>query len=245
MNLIQPDWPTPDNIHSTQTTRQGGVSLAPYASLNLATHVGDDPALVALNRRLLREQLALPAEPLWLEQVHGIQVYVASHADTPVQPPRADASYTDQPGVVLAVLTADCLPVLFTSRDGQEIAAAHAGWRGLHAGVLEATLRHFRAPPSEIFAWFGPAIGHAVFEVGDDVRHAFTQHDTAAHSAFTPSSRAEHWQADLYALARLRLYAAGILDMHGGDLCSFSDPRFYSYRRENPTGRMASLIWKT
>jgi hypothetical protein len=246
LSFIQPDWPIPANIHSAQTTRQGGVSLAPYASLNLATHVGDDPAHVTLNRRLLCEQLALPAEPLWLEQVHGTQVYVASHADTPAQPPRADASYTDQPGIVLAVLTADCLPVLFASRDGQEIAAAHAGWRGLLAGVLEATLANFRAPPTEIIAWFGPGIGAQDFEVGDEVRHAFIQHSPATHSAFTPSARTGHWYADLYTLARQRLATSGVRAVHGGDLCSYSDAaRFYSYRRENPTGRMASLIWKT
>jgi hypothetical protein len=211
----------------------------------MATHVGDDPAHVAINRRLLREQLALPAEPLWLEQVHGIEVYTATHTEPPSLPPRADASYTDQPGIVLAILTADCLPVLFTSRDGQEIAAAHAGWRGLLAGILEATLTNFHAPPTEILAWFGPAIGRQAFEVGDDVRHTFIQHAAESHSAFTPSAHTGHWYADLYTLARQRLAACGVHDVRGGNLCSYSDAaRFYSYRRENPTGRMASLIWK-
>jgi YfiH family protein len=242
--MLQAPWPLPPRVRAAQTTRHGGVSLAPYAELNLATHVGDDPAQVQTNRRLLRAHLALPNEPLWLEQVHGIAVHRASPENTPTQPPRADAAYTDQPGVVLAVLTADCLPVLFAARDGTEIAAAHAGWRGLHAGVLEATLSHFRSPPSDILAWLGPAISPTAFEVGEDVYHAFTEHDPAAASAFIPSSRTGHWQADLYRLARLRCHAAGVQSIHGGDLCSFSDPRFFSYRRETPTGRMASLIWR-
>lgn len=249
MSFMIPDWPLPSGVHAAQTTRSGGVSGAPYASLNLATHVGDDPAHVQANRQRLRAALALPGEPLWLEQVHGIAVHSAAHENMPTHAPHADAAYTDQPGLVLAVLTADCLPVLFASRDGAEIAVAHAGWRGLHAGVLEATLSHFRAPPSEILVWFGPAISQAAFEVGDEVRHAFIQHDPAACSAFIPSSRpslsTQHWHADLYQLARLRCRAAGIQSIHGGDLCSFSDPRFYSYRQETPTGRMASLIWRS
>ena len=244
MNILHPEWPLPPQIHAAQTTRSGGISHAPYAALNLASHVGDDLAHVIENRRVLREHLVLPNEPLWLEQVHGTQVYPARHADIPAQPPRADAAYTDQPGIVLTVLTADCLPVLFASRDGAEIAAAHAGWRGLLGGVLEATLSHFRAPAHEILAWFGPAISQAAFEVGHEVREAFIQHDPAADRAFIPSSRAGHWQADLYQLARQRCHAAGIQSIHGGDLCSYGDPRFYSYRRETPTGRMASLIWR-
>ncbi len=244
MTILCPVWPLPPQVYAAQTTRSGGISLAPYATLNLASHVGDDPAHVQTNRRLLREHLALPGEPLWLEQVHGTEVYVASSANAPTHPPRADAAYTDQPGVALAVLTADCLPVLFASRDGTEIAAAHAGWRGLHAGVLEATLNTFKNPPEEIIAWFGPAISQAAFEVGDEVRTAFIQHDSAATHAFTPSPRTGHWQADLYQLARLRCHAAGVHNIHGGELCSFSDPRFYSYRRATPTGRMASLIWR-
>ena len=244
--ILQPDWPLPSGVSAAQTTRQGGVSCAPYAALNLALHVGDEPAHVDTNRRLLRQHLALPNEPLWLEQVHGTQVYIASNTSTPAQAPRADAAYTDQPGVVLAMMTADCLPVLFAARDGQEIAAAHAGWRGLAAGVLENTLGHFRAPPGDISAWLGPAISQAAFEVGDEVRTAFMQHDPAAEAAFMPSLRAGHWQADLYALARLRLRAAGLTHIYGGDLCSYQDPsRFYSYRRATPTGRMASLIWRT
>ncbi|MGD9889061.1 MAG: peptidoglycan editing factor PgeF [Halothiobacillaceae bacterium] len=248
MNILRPNWRVHPQVCAAQTTRSGGISHAPYAALNLAQHVGDEPAHVLANRQRLREHLALPSEPLWLEQVHGTEVYVINSAKTPAQPPRADAAYTDQPNVVLAIMTADCLPVLFASQDGMEIAAAHAGWRGLAAGVLENTLRHFRAPPSTISAWLGPAISQAAFEVGDEVRATFMQHDPAAHRTFTPSPRPEnrsgHWQADLYALARLRLRAAGVTHIFGGDLCSFSDPRFYSYRQETPTGRMASLIWR-
>ncbi|MDD2892779.1 MAG: peptidoglycan editing factor PgeF [Halothiobacillaceae bacterium] len=249
MSFIIPDWPRPPDVRAVQTTRNGGVSGAPYASLNLATHVGDDPAHVQANRQKLRTVLALPSEPRWLEQVHGIEVHLASHENTPPHAPRADAAYTDQAGIVLAIMTADCLPVLLASRDGQEIAAAHAGWRGLLGGVLEASLSHFRAPPTEIIAWLGPAISQAAFEVGDEVRTAFMQHDPAAHSAFVPSPRSEHraghWQADLYSLARQRLAASGLQNVYGGELCSYSDSvNFYSYRREATTGRMASLIWR-
>ena len=244
MNILRPEWRLHPQVCAAQSTRSGGLSHAPYAALNLALHVGDDPTHVHTNRRLLQQHLALPSEPLWLEQVHGTEVYVASDTNTPAQPPRADAAYTDQPNVVLAIMTADCLPVLFASQDGMEIAAAHAGWRGLAAGVLENTLRHFRAPPSTISAWLGPAISQAAFEVGDEVRATFIHHDTQAKTAFVASKHKNHWQADLYALARLRLRAAGVTHIFGGDLCSLSDPRFYSYRQETPTGRMASLIWR-
>ncbi|OYY75198.1 MAG: hypothetical protein B7Y40_01930 [Gammaproteobacteria bacterium 28-57-27] len=249
MSFMVPDWPLPPGVRAAQTTRSGGVSGAPYASMNLATHVGDDPAHVQTNRQRLHAALALPGEPLWLEQVHGIAVHLAAHENMPTHAPRADAAYTDQPGMVLAVLTADCLPVLFASRDGQEIAAAHAGWRGLLGGVLEASLSHFRALPADIIAWLGPAISQAAFEVGDEVRTAFMQHDLAAYSAFVPSPQSEHraghWQADLYSLARQRLAACGLQNVYGGELCSYSDSvNFYSYRREPTTGRMASLIWR-
>ncbi len=246
MSFIVPAWPLPPGVRAVQTTRSGGVSHAPYDSLNLALHVGDDPAHVQTNRHLLRQQLALPGEPLWLAQVHGTEVYRAQDATPLAQAPRADAAYTTQSGVVLAIMTADCLPLLFATQDGREIAAAHAGWRGLAAGVLENTLRQFQAPPGEICVWLGPAISQMAFEVGDDVRDAFMQHDGEAETAFIPGSRPGHWQADLYALARLRLRAAGVTRMDGGELCSFQDSaRFYSYRRATPTGRMASLIWRT
>lgn len=246
MSFMVPDWPLPPGVRAVQTTRSGGVSLAPYASLNLALHVGDDPAHVQANRQRLRQDLALPGEPLWLEQVHGTEVYRAQDAALLAQAPHADAAYTRHRGVVLAIMTADCLPLLFAAQDGSEIAAAHAGWRGLAAGVLENTLRQFQAPPGEICVWLGPAISQAAFEVGDDVRDAFVQHGGEAGAAFIPGSRPGHWQADLYALARLRLRAAGVTWISGGDLCSFQDSaRFYSYRRATPTGRMASLIWRT
>lgn len=239
--VIVPDWPMPPGVRAVVTTRLGGVSQPPYDSLNLATHVGDAPAAVDENRRLLREGLNLPAEPLWLEQVHGIMV---CDAHGPADGRCADAAYADQPGVVLAVMTADCLPVFFASRDGREIGVAHAGWRGLEAGVLEATLDRFDAPASEIVAWLGPAIGPAAFEVGDEVRAAFMAHDTEAGKAFVPA-RPGHWLADIYCLARQRLAARGVTSAYGGDLCTVSDPaRFYSYRRDGVTGRMASLIWR-
>lgn len=241
MPVIVPEWPTLSGVRAVVTTRLGGVSQPPYDRLNLAMHVGDAPAAVNENRRLLREGLNLPAEPLWLEQVHGT---VVCDEYTPAEGRCADAAYTDQPGVVLAVMTADCLPVFFASRDGREIGVAHAGWRGLEAGVLEATLNRFDAPVSEIVAWLGPAIGPAVFEVGDEVRAAFMAHDIEAGKAFVPA-RPGHWLADIYRLARQRLAAWGVTSVYGGDLCTVSDPaRFYSYRRDGVTGRMASLIWR-
>lgn len=241
MPVIVPEWPTLSGVRAVVTTRLGGVSQPPYDRLNLAMHVGDAPAAVNENRRLLREGLNLPAEPLWLEQVHGT---VVCDEHIPAEGRCADAAYTDQPGVVLAVMTADCLPVFFASRDGREIGVAHAGWRGLEAGVLEATLNRFDAPVSEIVAWLGPAIGPAVFEVGDEVRAAFMAHDIEAGKAFVPA-RPGHWLADIYRLARQRLAAWGVTSVYGGDLCTVSDPaRFYSYRRDGVTGRMASLIWR-
>ncbi|MEF3192889.1 MAG: peptidoglycan editing factor PgeF [Halothiobacillaceae bacterium] len=239
--LIVPDWTAPPGVRAVVTTRVGGVSKAPYDSLNLATHVGDDPSAVAENRRLLREALRLPAEPLWLDQVHGIDVCDASR---PAAACRADAAYVDRPGVVLAVLTADCLPVLLASLDGREIGVAHAGWRGLADGVLEALLDCFSAPPEKIVAWLGPAIGPTAFEVGDEVRAAFLAHAPGAARAFVPT-RSGHWLTNLYLLARQRLAARGIHAVWGGVLCTTSDPaRFYSYRRDGVTGRMASLIWR-
>ncbi len=239
--VILPDWPTPSGVHAVVSTRAGGVSRPPYDSLNLATHVGDDPQVVAENRRRLREGLGLPAEPLWLEQVHGVTV-CDEHA--PADGRCADAAYTDRPDVVLAVLTADCLPVLFASRDGREIGVAHAGWRGLGAGVLEATLARFTAPPAEIIAWLGPAIAPTAFEVGDEVRAAFVARHADAAEAFAPT-RPGRWLADLYRLARQRLAARGVGEVYGGHRCTFSDAAsFYSYRRDGVTGRMATLIWR-
>jgi YfiH family protein len=221
------------------TTRAGGVSQGPWASLNLASHVEDAPAAVAENRSRLAAALHLPSEPLWLTQVHGT---VISSADNGLGC-EADGSYADRPGVVCAVLTADCLPVLLCDRGGNEVAAVHAGWRGLANGVIEAALDRFRASPGEILAWLGPAIGPDAFEVGDEVREAFLADDRAAEAAFRPA-RPGHWLADLYALARLRLARRGVKAVSGGGFCTLSDAgRFYSFRREPVTGRMASLIW--
>lgn len=236
--FIQPDWPAPANVHACVTTRAGGASTGPWQGLNLASHVGDDPAHVALNRAWLRAQL--PGEPLWLSQVHGTDCVIAEAATADCE---ADASVSFRAGQICAVLTADCLPVLFCTQDGQCVAAAHAGWRGLLAGVLENTVRAMRAPPESIMAWFGPAIGPHAFEVGSEVRTAFLAHDMAAAAAFVPHG--DKWLADIYALARQRLQAAGVAAIYGGDLCTVSDAdRFYSYRRDGASGRMASLIWR-
>lgn len=212
----------------------------PYDSLNLGDHVGDDPRAVAENRARLRNVLSLPAEPCWLQQVHGSCAVDAAAQALPCQ---ADAAYTDQSGVVCAVLTADCLPLLLCDRAGTRVAAVHAGWRGLASGVIERALEGFAASGNELMAWLGPAIGPRAFEVGDAVRAEFVAHATAATAAFQ-AGRAGHWYADLYTLARQRLAARGVTAVYGGDHCTFSDAaRFYSFRRDGVTGRMASLIW--
>ncbi|MCG6940798.1 MAG: peptidoglycan editing factor PgeF [Thiohalocapsa sp.] len=245
--LILPDWPAPANVRACTSTRRGGVSGGPFASLNLAAHVGDDAAAVAANRRRLRAVLDLPAEPLWLSQVHGCEAVSADRGPAAArgEPPVADAAVSRAPGRVCAVLTADCLPLLLCDRAGTTCAAVHAGWRGLHRGVIEATLARLGVPGSELLAWLGPAIGPARFEVGPEVRAAFLQQDAAAASAFRAGA-GDRWLADLYALARLRLSAAGVSAVSGGDLCTLSDrERFFSYRRDGRTGRMATLIWLT
>lgn len=239
--LILPQWPQPESVRSCSTTRQGGVSLPPYASLNLGSHVADSPEHVAINRQRIIEIASLPAAPHWLEQVHSTDVARLTR-QTPHHTLRADAAYTDEPGVVCAAMSADCLPVLFCSQAGDEVAAAHAGWRGLNAGILENTISAFRARPENIMAWFGPAIGPQQFEVGNEVREAFMASDPLAASAFTP--RGEKYLADIYLLARLRLQAVGVSHIFGGDCCTVSDPsQFFSYRRDGITGRLASLIW--
>lgn len=241
-----PEWAgaAPAMVRALVTTRDctEGASVAPYDRFNLATHVGDDPQAVAANRRRLRRDL--PAEPLWLNQVHSIRV---ASAEEGVAIGDADASVARVPGQVCAVLTADCLPVLFCAADGSTqgavVGAAHAGWRGLAAGVLEATVAAMRVSPQAIFAWLGPAIGPAAFEVGDEVRTVFCRHDPQAADAFVAQDDGK-WRCDLYRLARQRLVACGVTRISGGGWCTFSDARhFYSYRRDGATGRMASLIW--
>jgi polyphenol oxidase len=242
---IVPDWPAPGWVRAAATLRTGGVSPPPWHSLNLAEHVGDDPARVAENRRLLGQALALPEEPAWLSQVHGRDVLRLDDATLP-EARMADAAVTRRLGRVLAVLTADCLPVLFCTMDGQQVGIAHAGWRGLAGGVLEATVAALDAPADEILAWIGPGIDAAAYEVGADVREACLAAGPEAAESFT-EGRDGRWQLDLADLARRRLAALGIAGVHGGQWCTHSDPeRFYSHRRdgaEQPTGRMATLVW--
>ncbi len=240
INFIKPDWPAAENVCAFSTTRQGGVSRAPYGSFNLADHVGDSMENVANNRLRLNEQLNLPFQPHWLNQVHGHAVIEAQQTAMPTS---ADACYAAKSGAVCAVLAADCLPVLFCDTSGTCVAAAHAGWRGLAAGVLEATVSAMPAIPAELIAWLGPAIGPGAFEVGDEVRQVFVAQHGLAEACFRPVTEGK-WLADIYALAQLRLKVAGVAGIYGGDFCTFQDEqRFYSYRRDAVTGRMASLIW--
>ncbi len=249
LNIITPDWPAPDNIRAAVTTRSGGVSQAPYDSFNLAAHVNDDPAAVAANRALLAQHLSLPEQPVWLTQVHGVDVLRRTGESVDISK-SYDACYSNQANTVCAVLTADCLPVLFCSRDGQEIAAAHAGWRGLAAGVLAATVNQFACLPSDVYAWLGSAIGSQSFEVGDEVRQTFLSNwqycdKTLIQNCFTVH-RNTRWLCDIYALARIQLRSLGVEAIYGGGEDTHSDSdRFFSYRRNPITGRMASLIWRT
>lgn len=240
-NCIVPDWPAPARVRALSTTRQGGCSPAPWDSLNLGLYGGDDPGRVRSNRALLRQ--LLPSEPWWLRQVHGVTVVRRAPADVSGEDtaPAADAQVADRAGQVCAVLAADCLPVLLCDRSGTVVAAAHAGWRGLAAGVLERTIAAMAVRPQQLLAWLGPAIGAQVYEVGDEVRRAFADGGTAA-GAFRPYGR--RWLLDLYAMARYRLALAGVTAVWGGDCCTFCDAhRFFSHRRDAVTGRMASLIW--
>ena len=238
LEWIEPDWPAPRRIGALVSTRRGGTSKGSFASLNLGTRVGDDPAAVAANRARVRA--VLPAEPVWLRQVHGLDIVDAARAEPDAT---ADAAFTRAPGVVCAIQVADCLPVLFCDRDGTTVAAAHAGWRGLAAGVLERTVAAFEAPPDTLLAWLGPAIGPTAFEVGMDVFEAFTTTDPQAADAFRPLHTGK-WLADLYALARRRLARAGVHAVYGGGMCTVSDAaRFFSYRRDRVTGRQAAFIW--
>ena len=240
LHLLGPEWPRHSRVRAAFSTRFGGVSTGAYASLNLAQHVADDAVHVRENRRLLRSALSLPAEPMWLDQVHGTTVRHSDSSDSTVC---ADASWTDRPGAVCAILTADCLPVLFADDDACCVAAAHAGWRGLAAGVLESTVSQLPVNAGQVSAWLGPAIGSGAFEVGDDVRNAFLQRDTALVSAFQKNERGR-WLCNLYAIARARLAAIGVTRVYGGDRCTFSESdTFFSYRRDGICGRMASVVW--
>lgn len=243
-SLLEFEWDLPRGVRAAFTTRLGGVSAAPWDSFNVATHVGDDPAHVAANRARLRELLELEHEPAWLNQVHGVAVQDVDIARTSTSPVSADAAVTTRPGVACVVMVADCLPVLFTTRDGSHVGAAHAGWRGLASGVLEETVRAMRAPGSELRAWLGPCISREHFEVGAEVREEFARQDAAASEYFHRNARGR-WQADLVGLARRRLNAAGVRDISGGRWCTFADgERFYSHRRDGKGGRLAALIWR-
>jgi YfiH family protein len=235
---IVPDWPVACRVHAFITTRAGGASAGPYATFNLGDLTADDPAAVRANKTRL--ETLLPGPPRWLRQVHGASVV---HADAVTSPVQADAAYTATPGVVCAVKIADCMPVLLADAAGTAVAVAHAGWRGLAAGVLENTVSTLPTAPAALVAYLGPAIGPDAFEVGDEVRAAFCDVDTAAAAAFSPL-RAGKWLADLFRLGRMRLARCGVTRVHGGGLCTYSNPqRFYSHRRNPVTGRMAALIW--
>lgn len=239
LDLIRPDWPAPRNVRALSTTRAGGVSPGPYASLNLGEHVGDDPKAVAANRAQLQHSLDR-AMPRWLSQVHGVRV--THDGDTTHAP--ADAAVTARREVACAIMTADCLPVIFCDRAGATVGAAHAGWRGLSAGVLEAALRSMGAAPKDVLAWMGPAIGPKAYEVGDEVRQVFVAHSAEAAEAFAPGKAPGKWWCDLYMLARQRLEAVGVESIYGGDFCTFTDKeRFFSFRRDGECGRMATLVW--
>lgn len=234
---LQADWPAPAHVRSCVTTCTAGDSCAPYAAFNLGAHVGDDPDQVAANREWLAQQLG--CTPVWLEQVHGIEVIEAQPGVQQV----ADASWSRSTGVACSIMTADCLPVFFTDRAGTCVAAAHAGWRSLAGGVLEQTMAAMQVAPDQLMVWLGPAIGSEVYEVGPEVRAAFVAQHAESASAFVPSERPGHWLADLYGLARIRLQHAGVREIYGGGFCTLTDTRFYSYRRNAVTGRMAALIW--
>ncbi|MGA8094426.1 MAG: peptidoglycan editing factor PgeF [Steroidobacteraceae bacterium] len=243
-DLILPEWPVPAGVRAAFTVRSGGVSQPPFDSCNIAAHVGDEPRAVAENRRRLRERLELPAEPAWLTQVHGARVadLDAEDSGSPLEP--ADAAVTHIAGRVCAIQVADCMPVLFASADGATIGAAHAGWRGLAGGVLEAVVAAMRTPPAGLLAWLGPAIGQAHFEVGEEVRAAFLAADPGAATAFTANAQGR-WQCDLYGLAKRRLAVLGVTRIHGGGWCTYADAgRFFSYRRQGRCGRMTALIWR-
>ena len=248
MNVIQPIWPAPNNVHSLLTTRHGGISNAPYESLNLGDHVGDQPSRVLANRQILKKYL--PAEPIWLKQIHSTKV---STPNTRVlmEPLEADAAVSNVPNEVLAIMTADCLPVLFSNSDGSVIGAAHAGWRGLCDGILENTVNEMlklshHLSVEDLIVWMGPAIGSTAFEVGEDVLERFQQSGLhVIQTCFLPiANKPGKYMADIYQLARDRLKSVGVISISGGEFCTVNDgERFFSYRRDGVTGRFASLIW--
>jgi len=245
-SFIVPEWPAPRSVKAYMTTRLGGVSRGPYSSLNLGDHVGDDSTHVRQNRAHLTSFLNLPGSPVWLNQVHGTDIVELPLARVSADgnfPPPADGSFSRQINQVCVVMTADCLPVLLCDTQGAVVAAAHAGWRGLAGGVLETTIRAMGVAPHSLLAWLGPAIGPEAFEVGQDVVAAFIQQQPEAHHAFRQIAE-NHWLADIYTLARLRLQNAGVSRISGGGFCTYREQdRFYSYRRDKITGRMAALIW--
>lgn len=250
-SLIAADWPAPDNIAAFTTTRLGGHSIAPYQQFNLAEHVHDQPSAVASNRQLLLQSAKGLSRIQWLDQVHGTAIIEADMTTEAMVGLRADASITSVAGLACAVLTADCLPLLVCDRAGHQVAAIHAGWRGLVAGVVEATCAKFKAQNNELLVWFGPAISLSNFEVGEEVRRVFIERAAKSlqqqtSDVFVPNyNKQGHYFADLYQLARIRLNAIGVTNIYGGGLCSFNDSeRFYSYRRDGETGRMATLIYK-
>jgi YfiH family protein len=241
---LEADWPAPSKVRAFSTLRRGlavGVSKPPFDDFNLGAQCGDDADAVAINRAALNWVGELPSRPCWLRQVHGTRVW---RFDAPAEHPiEADAAVTSEPGVVLSILTADCLPLLLCADDGAEVGAAHAGWRGLCAGVIENTVAAMRAPPDRLIAWLGPAAGPSAYEVGEEVRAAFIERDPRAAEAFA-STRPGHWLCDLYALARQRLAGIGVERVHGGQRCTISEPNsFFSHRRDGRSGRLASLVW--
>jgi YfiH family protein len=239
IETIQPNWSAPSAIRACCTARLGGVSAAPFDSLNLALHVGDDPARVTQNRKLLREQLKLPAEPSWINQTHGTQTVTLEQDVTR----DADAAVTRLAGTIVVVMTADCLPILLCNRAGSEVGAVHAGWRGLQAGVIQSVLATMKSPNHELMAWIGPGISQACFEVGDEVRTALIDSMPDAQTFFS-ANRQGHWLCDLAGLAEQVLKAQGVGEVCRDSHCSYRDSdRFYSYRRSATTGRMATLIW--
>lgn len=240
MQRIIPNWPAPAHVKALTTTRHGGISKAPYDTLNLAAHVGDDPEAVKANRQILIEECNLPSEPVWLNQVHST---IAINANVITDIPTADASFTNRRNIVCAVLSADCLPLLICDKAGTVVSAIHAGWRGLAHGIIEATISKLPAKHEDLLVWLGPAIGPSMFEVGVDVVKEFTHYDPAAIDAFIILSSTK-WLANIYQLATLRLKKLGITHIYGGEHCTYTEQNtFYSFRRNHNTGRMASLIW--